>query len=478
MRAVLYNPVSSASRKPVLPMSLLALGAILEGKHEYLIVDGNLERDPLAALDGAVRAISAGVLGVTVMPGPQLCDAVPICRAMKALHPDLLIIWGGYFPSEHPDVCLRSGFVDFVVRGHGEIAFARLLDGIASGERPHRGMSGPEPPADPDLLPDFPYERVDVPRYARKTFMGARTLAHHSSYGCPFRCNFCGVVGMAGGRWLAQSAARTAAVTRRLVSEWGADGVEFYDNNFFVHEARTSEFCERIEDLGVSWWGEARIDTLTHYADRTWERMRSSGLKMVFMGAESGSDATLARMNKGGTATTEQTLAIASRMKRYGIIPEFSFVLGNPPDAEEDVRRTIEFIREVKGRNEAAEIILYTYTPVPLAGALYDEARSCGFRFPETLEEWVSPGWVEFSRRRSVRMPWLGDPLRRRIRDFESVLAAYFPTATDSRLRGGLRWLLRAMGAWRYHFRLYGRPIELKAMQRLIRYRRPETSGF
>ena len=43
---LLYNPPSSARRKPVLPMSLLALGALLEGEHEYRIVDGNLERDP------------------------------------------------------------------------------------------------------------------------------------------------------------------------------------------------------------------------------------------------------------------------------------------------------------------------------------------------------------------------------------------------------------------------------------------------
>ena len=48
---ILYNPQSSASRKPVLPFALLALGAVLEGKYEYVIVDGNLEPDPLARLE-------------------------------------------------------------------------------------------------------------------------------------------------------------------------------------------------------------------------------------------------------------------------------------------------------------------------------------------------------------------------------------------------------------------------------------------
>ncbi|MFW5943442.1 MAG: cobalamin-dependent protein, partial [Chloroflexota bacterium] len=118
---LLYNPVSSAQRKPVLPMSLLALGAVLEGRYDYRIVDGNLEDDPLGALDEAVRQTGARVLGVTVMPGPQLEHATPLCRELKARHPDLTIVWGGYFPTQHYDVCLRAEYVDYVVRGHGEM---------------------------------------------------------------------------------------------------------------------------------------------------------------------------------------------------------------------------------------------------------------------------------------------------------------------------------------------------------------------
>jgi len=52
---ILYNPQSSANHKPILPFSLLAVGAVLEGKYEYLIVDGNLESDPLTRLDRLVQ---------------------------------------------------------------------------------------------------------------------------------------------------------------------------------------------------------------------------------------------------------------------------------------------------------------------------------------------------------------------------------------------------------------------------------------
>ena len=489
---VLYNPPSSANRKPVLPMSLLALGALLEGEHAYRIVDGNLETDTLAAVDRAIRETGADILGVTVMPGPQLSDAVPVCRAVKAKHPNLTIVWGGYFPTQHYEVCLTSGCVDYVVRGHGEVVFKSLIDALRRGgdptglpglayRHPHTGevVSNPFAPIPhPDQSPDYPYPRVDVPRYVRRTFMGARTLPHHSSYGCPFFCNFCAVVNMVNGRWLAQSAERAANTVRHLVTQYGIDAVEFDDNNFFTHEARTAEFAERVIDLGIGWWGEARIDTLMHYSDRTWGLMRDSGLKMVFLGAESGSDETLQRMNKGGKASTEKTLQIASRMKRFGIVPEMSFVLGNPPDPETDMRQTIDFIRRLKRVNPDIEIILYLYTPVPLAGELYERARAEGFAFPETLEEWISPEWGEFSQRRSAHMPWLKDPVRRRIRDFQWVINAYYPTATDITLSKLKRAALRALSAWRYHLRLYAFPIELRAFHKLLAYQRPETGGF
>ena len=296
---------------------------------------------------------------------------------------------GRYFPTQHWEACLKAPYVDYVVRGHGEVVFKGLVDTLRHGDDPLTGLAlafreewkvGGERPdtlpinnstnsqftnsqfsnslapiPHPDHLPDFPYHRVDVPRYIRRTFMGNRTMTHHSSYGCPFFCNFCAVVNMVNGRWLAQSAERVANTVRHDGGTWGVDAVEFDDNNFFTSEARVAEFAERLLSMGlrIGWWGEARIDTMLKYSDRTWELMRDSGLKMVFLGAESGSDETLKRMNKGGKASTDKTLEIAGKMARYGIVPEMSFVMGNPPDPEADMRQTLAFIRQVKQINPA-----------------------------------------------------------------------------------------------------------------------------
>ena len=496
MKVLLYHPVSNAARKRVMPFSLLAIGAALGEGFDYEIVDGNAVEDPgRLLLEKAGRSVD--LVGVTVMPGPQLEDAFVHTKALRAAFPALTIVWGGYFPTEHPETCLRSGLVDFVVRGHGELAFVDLLGRLGKGSDPRDTPS--EPPAEgvgflrrdgtlalgpvsrvPNMedLGEFPFHKIDMPAYPRETFLGRRTLGYHSSYGCPFLCNFCGVVSLTNGRWNAQSPERVERVLTQYVREWRVDAVEFYDNNFFTHEERCRGIAERIAPLKLHWWGEGRIDTLLKFKDATWQAMRDSGLRMVFLGAESGSKETLARMDKGGTLTPEMTLDLAVRMKEFGVIPEFSFVLGNPPDPEKDVDITLAFIKKLKSRQPEAEIILYQYTPVPVQGELLSSASTAGFAFPKTLDEWVGDKWREVSRRNSDQLPWLSSDQRARIMNFRRVLNAYHPTATDPGLTGWKRRVLRAASSWRYRNDIYSMPLELRVLQRLFRYQRPETAGF
>ena len=84
---VLLNPRSTPSPKKPLPMSLLALGALLENEFDYCIVDGNVERDVVARIVAIAERSPLTAIGVTVMPGPQLQQAVRDSRALKARLP-------------------------------------------------------------------------------------------------------------------------------------------------------------------------------------------------------------------------------------------------------------------------------------------------------------------------------------------------------------------------------------------------------
>ena len=487
---VLYNPWSTPSPKKPLPMSLLAIGSMLEGHFDYCIVDGNLEADPTGAILAIAQRQPLTAIAVTVMPGPQLRAAVMSCRQLKRMLPSVPIVWGGYFPSQHSEACLSEATVDVCVNGQGEQTIIELMSAFRDGA-PLSSVAGltfredgkihrtlPRALTQLDGLPDWPYHRLPMERYFHKHYLGDRVATHHSSFGCPFACNFCAVVGMANRKWVAQSPERVGDVLQNFRDKYGADAVQFHDMDFFISESRTEAIAERLAPLEMAWWALGRVDELMRYRESTWKSMTRSGLKMVFCGAESGSTDMLKRMNKGGTASADLTIDLAGRMKSHGIVPEFSFVVGNPPDPEADLAQTLTFIRRIKQVNPATEIILYVYSPVPMDGTFYDAAQKEGFSFPETLEGWVSERWQTFALRRDPNTPWSHGEVRQRVRDFESVLNAYYPTVTDMRMTPARRRLLRAASAWRYHAKAYARPVELNLLQRAFRYQRPETTGF
>lgn len=487
---VLFNPWSTPSPKKPLPMSLLSIGSMLEGEFEYGIVDGNIEADPVGKILAMHAKSRIHAVAVTVMPGPQLRAAVTGCRQLKRMLPGVPIVWGGYFPSQHAAACLSEATVDVCVRGQGEQTFVEVVRTLGNGGdlSAIKGVSfrqngkvhhtGSRPLTALDDLPPWPYQRLPMEKYFHTHYLGNRVATHHSSFGCPFACNFCAVVGMSNRKWVAQSPERVGAVLEQFRTKYGADAVQFHDMDFFISESRTRAIADRLEAVGMTWWALGRVDELMRYQDATWAAMKRSGLKMVFCGAESGSTDMLQRMNKGGTSSAEQTVELAARMKSYGIVPEFSFVVGNPPDPQADLAETMAFIRRIKQINGETEIILYVYSPVPSDGTFYREAHQAGFRFPDTLEGWVSERWQAFALRRDPSTPWSHGEVRQQVRDFESVLNAYYPTVTDTRMTPARRRLLRAASAWRYHAKAYARPIELNLLQRAFRYQRPETTGF
>ena len=495
---VLFNP-RSARWKHRLPLSILSLGAMLEGRYPYTIVDGNLESDALSAVIEAIDAIDAidasgaRYLGVTVMPGPQLQEAIPLTRAVKARFPEIVVIWGGYFPSLHSDIVLESGLVDYVIRGPGELPFLELIDALESQtdpgglrslshrsnghvtNNPIRGLT------DPNQIPPLPYHRVDVESYVGRTCLGSRTISYHSSFGCPFLCGFCAVAGVYRGGWAGRSARRVADEVLWLRNEHGIDSVEFFDNNFFVGEQRAYEIADRLCGQNIRWWGEARPDTLMSYSDATWNKMAEGGLHMVFLGVESSSSRVLASMDKGGKQTPEMVMELVRRAERFGIIPELSFVLGTPgDDVDAEIEADIQYIREIKRVNPRAEIVIYVYSPVHFDdAALFEASRERGFVFPTQLDGWMDPAWAEFDLRKKPSTPWLTPSHLRRIRNFEWVLNARFPTVSDINLRDWQALAMKALGMWRYRARFYDAPYEIRFVaNRLFRYRQPETEGF
>jgi anaerobic magnesium-protoporphyrin IX monomethyl ester cyclase len=445
---LLVNPRATRPKNRRFPLSLMALGAVLPDATGWRILDGNLpDADPLAEATAEIErrrgtADPVTLVAMTVMPGPQLVAAVPIAKALKARFPQIPVVWGGYFPTLYPEPCLNAPYVDFLVRGQGERTFVELLEVLAGRRIPEgvaglawRERSGPKLNPErrwegPDAFPDPPYGRIDVETYLHPTFLGRRNAVHQASIGCPYTCNFCGVIAAYGSLEKLASPARTEAALAYLVKAHGVDAVHFYDNNFFVREEHADELSGRLAPLGLRWWCEARIDTMLRFSDRTWETIRHSGCAMVYTGAESGSNETLRKMSKN--LTTEQTLAFAARTRKFGIIPEFSFMFGDPDDPEGEAEKTLAFVKTLKSVNPECELIFYFYTPTPQRRKTYGGVDALKGT-PETLEEWIEPRWVDWMTHEKPDVPWMTPALRAKVENFERTLKSRFPSIHDSR---------------------------------------------
>ncbi|MBL7910256.1 MAG: B12-binding domain-containing radical SAM protein [Bacteroidia bacterium] len=498
LNILLFNPRSARS-KPRIPNSILQVAASIEGKHNYIIVDGNMESDPEQVILNYFSNQKIDVFASTVMPGPQLKQAIPFSIKLKKLYPNLKIVWGGYFPSNQPEPVLNSGFVDVIINGMGDICFPMVLEAFENNtgledipniiyKKEGKIISAKKDQIyDLDTLPALPYKKLnefyDIKKYLGKTYLGTKTIAYHSSFGCPFTCSFCGVVPIYNARWKGKSAKAIYDDILFLKNNFGGNAIEFHDNNFFVSEKRTVEFSNLIKNEGMIWWGEGRIDTIDKYKDESLALMREAGCKMIFFGAETGNDTVLKAMDKGGTQTGEQIIRFAERIAKFDIIPEYSFVLGMPGSDEalvnKQIDEDIEFIKKIKKVNPATEIIIYLYSPVPTKGSeLYNMVTSTGFKFPEKLEDWISPHWENFDLRKNPLTPWLKPYMIDKIKNFETVINGVYPTVSDIRLKNWQRSFLKTYTSLRYKTGFYNFPYEIKALQKIWNYRQPEIEGF
>jgi anaerobic magnesium-protoporphyrin IX monomethyl ester cyclase len=496
-RILLVNPTITAGRNARFPLAILSLCRALEERCSVVLLDGNIDRDFAAT---AVRLIGEHdflAVGMTIMGGPQLRSAIAASRAIRERSPALPIIWGGAFPTNCPDASLRSPYVDYVVRGQGEETLAALVDALFASQigrlsaipglswrregaivhNPVRRFSAAS------LAARLPYERLAEPaRYLSQTYLGRRTAGYQAALGCRFRCTFCGVAGMFQGRTALPAAERLdedlAFLTRRL----GVDAIQFYDHNFFDREVEMAPLLEVLARFALPWWCFARSDALANLSERSWQLVRRSRLRMAYIGAESPSEWLLHDVRKG--TRPDQTLAAIEACRGHGVTPELSFMLAPPQDPEGETEKTLEFIRLIKRRYPETEVMIYIYTPLPPPPGSRNPAaergiaalRDCSGRpveFPATADEWAEPAWHAYWCHAGA--PWLSERLRRRIRDFTTVLGCRFPTVMDVRAPRWGKTTLRMLASWRYRFRRYDRPWELDLWKRAIGLKDPRV---
>jgi anaerobic magnesium-protoporphyrin IX monomethyl ester cyclase len=259
--------------------------------------------------------------------------------------------------TDHPDIYLTAG-ANAVICGEGEMTLADLVDALAVGrplERVHGiaysgGGTVMRTPARPfmrdlDGLPRPAWDLVAVESYRErwKRRHGYYAMNIATTRGCPFRCNWCAKP-IYGQRYAVRSAAGVVAEMAWLKRDFAPDQFWVVDDVFGLQPGWVDAFAEQVE----------RQHARTPFrclmrADQVDEdiaaALASAGCRMVWMGAESGSQRVLDAMDKG--IRVEQIRDAARSLHRAGIQVGMFLQFGYPGEGWEDVEKTLSLVREV-----------------------------------------------------------------------------------------------------------------------------------
>jgi len=276
-------------------------------------------------------------------------------KKCKARRQDLIIILYGFFPTfSFREILSRYSFIDCIIAGEpeetfadiaaslqqdGNIDFAKIL-GLAFRDNGQVRVSGERALIEPlDSLP-FPV-RSDLFLQT----VGGNILASRGCYG---QCSFCYINYFYGNgcQWRGRSPENVAHEIAELYPRLSARSIYFVDANIFGRgkegRTRSQAIVERIKDWSdLSFGIECRSNDLD---EELVERMAQAGLRQVFLGIESASKASLARMKKGVHLNAQA--AAVKMLQAYGVEINLGFIMFEPDTALTDVRLNFQFLKD------------------------------------------------------------------------------------------------------------------------------------
>ena len=372
----------------------------------------------IAALAGAL------CLGVTVLTGQPIVDALAISRAAKRARPEVPVVWGGWHPSMFATDSLADGAVDVTVQAQGEATFAAIVERLRAGDslegcegctfRDASGRVTSNPPRTLVPLDAFrahDYRLLPVERYY--ALKGRRQIDYISSQGCHFRCAFCADPFVYRRQWVGLPPARIGDELADLWRRHRFVDVNFQDETFFTRTDRVDAIAESLlaHRLPISWAATMRADQGERLPDDVLARCRRSGLRRALVGVESGSPATLRRIRKD--ITVEQVFVTAEKLRRHGIAGQFPFIVGFPDEPPESIDASLDVALRLRAMSPDFRTPFFYFRPYPGA-TLTEEAVQNGYRLPASLDEWAAFDFVG-----SARTPWLSAEAQRRIERFK-----------------------------------------------------------
>ncbi len=371
-----------------------------------------------AQLRTALSSYQPDIVGIYSMVSLTR-NTLKIAAMVRTRLPDSLVVAGGPLPTVFPG--RYTPHFDAVFRGEADVSFPRFCleffeqgasrttlanlplgtyDGLFIG---NGGLRVDNPPVhhQESELASFPLpDRSDFDHAAyQKVWLqqtGSKVTSMIATLGCPYGCDFCSKPIF--GSVVRRRTLDVVFAEIEQIRQLGYDGLWIADDHFTLSSPYLEGFCRRMADLPMSWSCLSRANGVD---EATARQMKEAGCRRVYLGLESGSQATLQLMNK--QATLDQGIRAVHAYRQAGIEVAAFFLVGYPGETVSSIEETFKLALSLPLDEISFNV------PFPLPGSRLFE-RLGG---PDEGEDWTRENEVTFVYRSEIDERWL----RRRIEE-------------------------------------------------------------
>lgn len=241
---------------------------------------------------------------------------------MRHYYPGTHIVVGGPQASAFGWKAARETGADTAHIGPGELMFGAEITDIPAWELIRLS----------DYWPHMQSATVPI--------KGKRPAVIQTSRGCPHQCTFCGGHVVHGRKVLMREPENVVREIKILRSAYGVDEIWIQDDNFLHDRERAMAILNRLHLLSVNvrFPNGIRCENVDREIVSI---MKLAGVYFVGIGIESGSQRVLREVKKGLRLDTVRRAV--ELFHRYGIMTSGFFIVGLPPEREENVKESISF---------------------------------------------------------------------------------------------------------------------------------------
>ncbi|MEZ4826352.1 MAG: radical SAM protein [Bacteroidia bacterium] len=263
-----------------------------------------------------------------------------------------------------PEVRYHAGnfldhHADYLVVGEGEETACELITALEAADTtriPHipglvykdetgNAVFTPERTKirDLDSLPFPARDKIDLHQYLKtwETHHGKSTLSVSTMRGCPYTCKWCSraVYGLSYRR---RSPEKVTEELLFLKNHYNPGAVWFVDDVFTISHKWLTAFRDEVQkrDAVIPFECITRADRMN---ETVIQLLKESGCFRVWIGAESGSQQVIDRMDRRVDVNQVRDMIILAR--KYGLEAGTFIMLGYPGETETDIEETIHHLK-------------------------------------------------------------------------------------------------------------------------------------